>query len=61
MKSKWRVCANPIGDQMMYAAYRKLDVTEPDHSGNRELGSDYTPDKQKAMDIADRLNAEEGN
>lgn len=59
--SKWRVCANPIDGRVMFAAYRIRDTSQPDHSGNRELGSEYMSNRQDALDIADRLNAEEGN
>ncbi|NLD51457.1 MAG: hypothetical protein GX650_01055 [Clostridiales bacterium] len=56
----WRVASNLIGDKKMYAAYRLIDIDAIDHSGNREYASEFMADRDKARDIADRLNAEAG-
>lgn len=60
MKSPWKVTYQWIGDCKMYAAYRLRNVNEVDHSGNREYAGDYTEDRDKAQELADRLNAQEG-
>ena len=60
MKGPWKVTANPIGDQVMYAVYRLLDTTAIDHSGNREFAPvPYMPVKAVAEKIAAQMNAAE--
>jgi len=54
---KWRVSANPIGGVNMHAVYRIRDLSEVDHSGNREYATGWMPDKQEAQKIADRMNS----
>lgn len=56
MASKWKVTSNPIGDRIMYAVYRLIDVNEVDHSGNREFATDYMEDQMDALMIAQDLN-----
>jgi len=59
MKSEWRVSSNFINDVKMYIVYRIRNTEEVDHSGNRENHGEYTEDRQEAVAVADRLNAEE--
>jgi hypothetical protein len=61
MKGKWKVTSNPIGDKTFYRAYRIIDTSQVDHSGNREYSGDYTENKEEASAIAERLNEEEIN
>jgi len=56
MPSKWRVTSNVIEGRRMYAVYCLIDPTEPDHSGNREIATDYIEDKERAKEHAKRLN-----
>lgn len=58
MKSQWKITSNYIGDKKQYAVYRTLDTTKPDHSGNREVTSGYTEDRQEAEALAERMNKE---
>jgi hypothetical protein len=53
---KWKVSSNPIGGVTMYAVYRIRDLSEVDHSGNREYATGWMADKQEAQKTADRLN-----
>lgn len=59
MKSKWKVTSNPIGGKTLHRVYRLRDTSQVDHSGNREYYGDYTENRQEALAVADRLNAEE--
>lgn len=59
MKSKWKVTANPIGGQTLYAVCRILDTGAVDHSGNREFATKYMNSRLEAQRIADRLNEAE--
>ena len=61
MKSEWRVSSNIIGGDKMYIAYRLRDVSEVDHSGNREYYGEYTADKDFAIALAAELNNREEN
>lgn len=61
MKSEWRVTSNLFGDIKMYAAYRLLDISEPDHSGNREYGKGYTENRGEAEEEAATLNRRDGS
>ena len=57
MKSEWRVTSNVFdGCVKKYAVYRLLDVSEVDHSGNREYIGDYTEDREIARSAARQLN-----
>lgn len=58
-KSKWKVTANPIGDKLMYAVFRILDVDKVDYSGNREIWGEYIEDRKEAEKIANEKNREE--
>lgn len=55
-KSKWMVSNQMIGGERKYIAYRMLDTTQPDHSGNREYRGNYTRDRSAAQALADYLN-----
>lgn len=59
MNSPWKVTSQYIDDCQMFAVYRLRNTAEVDHSGNRELASDYTKNRAEAQAIADRLNAGE--
>ena len=55
--SKWRVTANPVGGQMLYAVYRIRDVDEVDHSGNREYWrGGWIESREEAQRYADKMN-----
>lgn len=56
MKGKWKVTANPIGDEVMYAVYRLRNVNAVDHSGNREFATSYMESVEEAMKMAAELN-----
>ena len=56
MTSPWKVTSNPIGDRIMYAVYRVIDVNAVDHSGNREFATDFMEDQMDALVIAQDLN-----
>lgn len=60
MKSEWKVTSNVINGKTMYGVYRQLDVSEVDHSGNREHYGEYLDSKDKAAEIAKALNSKEG-
>ena len=59
MTSPWKVTSNPIGDRIMYAVYRLIDVNEVDHSGNREYAGGFMADRAATQALADQLNGEE--
>lgn len=59
IKSKWKVTANPIGDKLMYAVFRILDVDKIDCSSNREIWGEYIEDRKEAEKIANEKNREE--
>lgn len=61
MHSEWKVTSQYIGDEKMYAVYRLRDISQVDHSGNREYATDYTDNKFAADSIAKTLNEEENN
>lgn len=54
--SKWKVTSQYIGEQKMYAVYRNINDSEPDHSGNREYATGYLDSKEQAQRIADYMN-----
>lgn len=56
MKSEWRVSSNIIDGEEMYIVYRLRDVSEVDHSGNREYYGGYTKEKELAEILAAELN-----
>lgn len=59
MCSEWKVTSNCIAGETVYAVYRQKDVKAVDHSGNREYATEYMSDRQKASEIAAKLNSEE--
>lgn len=54
--SEWKVTSNPIGDKTFYRVYRIRDISQVDHSGNREYHGEYTEDRQAALKLAESLN-----
>lgn len=58
---EWRVTSQYIGGEKMYAVYRLRNVSEVDHSGNREYRTGYMTDEADAQAICDRLNNDEGD
>ena len=54
--SEWRVTLNSIDGQSFYRVYRLRDISEVDHSGNREYSGGYTPDRQEAAAHAEEMN-----
>ncbi len=59
MPGKWKVSYNPMLEEKPYVVVRIRNLSEPEHSGNREYGSDYMASKEEAQAIADKLNSEE--
>lgn len=59
--SKWKVTANPVGGKMWYAVYRIRDISEVDHSGNRQYYGGYIEDESEAKELASYLNEEGTN
>ncbi|MEG2081438.1 MAG: hypothetical protein RRZ68_07755 [Oscillospiraceae bacterium] len=58
MKGNWKVSYNPMLGDAPYVVVRIIDTNCPEHSGNREYGSEYLADKASAQKIADELNEE---
>lgn len=58
MVGKWKVTSTYIGNEKMYAVYRLKNTAELDHSGNREIATGYSSNRQEQMDIAAKLNQE---
>lgn len=56
MKGSWKVTSNVIDGRKVYAVYRLIDITQPDHSGNREFASGWTEDRAAAHQAAKELN-----
>lgn len=56
MESEWEMTSNYIDGQKLYAVYRLRDVSEIDHSGNREFATGYITDRDEAKCIANKLN-----
>ena len=56
MKSEWKVTSNPIGGQTMYAAFRIKDISQPDHSGNREYAGEYISNREAVEFVVEELN-----
>lgn len=56
LHSEWRVTSNYIGGEKMYSVYRLIDISETDHSGNREFAGGWVVHKQAAIDLAAELN-----
>lgn len=48
-----------LGDDKMYAAYRLLDKTRPDHSGNREYKGQYSVNREIIAGLVKTLNERE--
>jgi len=59
MKSEWRVTVNLIGSEKKYGVYRLRDMSQTDHSGNREELGRWFDDRDLAQAVADTLNEEE--
>ena len=59
MKSTWKIETNRINGQEMYAVYRLKDTEGTDHSGNREYGTGYFPNKDTAIAYSEHLNKAE--
>jgi hypothetical protein len=56
MKGEWKVSSNYIGDKKMYCAYRIIDTSKLDHSGNREYSGKWTENHDEALLEVERLN-----
>jgi len=56
MKGEWKVTSNVINGKTMYAVFRLKDAAAVDHSGNREYAIEYMDDREKAMEVAEKLN-----
>lgn len=54
--SEWRVTSNIIDETKLYRVYRIREISEVDHSGNREYQGGYTQDRQEAVARAAALN-----
>lgn len=55
----WKLTSQYINGVKMFAVYRNLRDTEPDHSGNREYASGYIESQEEAQERADILNKKE--
>ncbi len=53
---KWKVTSNSVDGEKIYATYRLRDVSEVDHSGNREYAGGWTTNREAAQVLADQLN-----
>lgn len=49
-----------LGGKKVYQVYRIKDMRVVDHSGNREYAGGLLHDEAEAMELAAKLNAEEG-
>lgn len=56
MKSKWKVTSNIINGKTMYGVYRQRDISETDHSGNRDYAGGYVDNRETAAIVAAELN-----
>ena len=59
MKGEWKVTSNYIDGKKVFGVYRNIDVSEIDHSGNREMAGEYTLNQETAQIVADALNEQE--
>lgn len=59
LQSEWRVSSNFFDDKKHFIVYRIRDLSEPDHSGNREYRGNYITDREEAKKMAADLNAME--
>ena len=59
LQSEWRVSSNYFDDKKHFIVYRTRDLSEPDHSGNREYHGGYTQDRETAQKLAADLNVME--
>ncbi len=55
MKGKWKVTSQCIGEEKQYAVYRVIDMDKVQHSGNMELVTGYTTDKEEMESLAREL------
>lgn len=60
MMSKWQVSSQYINGEKIFQVYRRRDVNEVDHAGNREYFDGTFDNKAAAQAVADKLN-EGGN
>ena len=61
MKSEWRVSSEYMDDEEVFQVYRIRNVSEADHSGNREYFSGTFDNRAAAQALADKLNKEGNN
>lgn len=54
--SKWMVSSQYLDGKKQYIAYRMRDVTEVDHSGNREYYGKYSPRRDTVEALVQALN-----
>lgn len=57
--SEWRISTNVVAGRKFYQVYRIKDLSEPDHSGNRETRGGLYESRRDAEALARRLNSEE--
>lgn len=56
MKDFWKITSNTINGEKVYSVFRNVRPFECDHSGNREYACGWTPDKEKAACLCQKLN-----
>jgi len=56
MLGEWKVTSQMIGDTRKYSAFRMLDTSKVDHSGNREYAGGYTENREAVEVIVAHLN-----
>ena len=59
MKSEWKVQSNVIGGNRMYQVFRIKNINQVHHSGNMEYCGELTTDREKAQELAEKLNQKE--
>lgn len=57
--SEWRISTNVVAGRKFYQVYRIKNLSEPDHSGNRETRGGLYESRRDAEALARRLNSEE--
>ena len=57
--SEWKISTNIVAGKKFYQVYRIIDVSEVDHSGNRETRGGLYESLRDAQKLARRLNTEE--
>jgi hypothetical protein len=58
MKSKWKVSSQSFDGVKHYQVYRRIDMDEVDHSGNREYEGHVFLNQEEAQKVANELNGE---